>query len=381
MTSCPAGRTAEHLSSQPQLDLDTLTEADEFIRTCRAELGTTFTPEKRLEQIVEDIGRTGTYHQTTAELRYGCQLAWRNSLDCLGKGMWRRLEVCDYRHATTPDLIFEACVEHLRVATRSGRIRAVMTVLPPAAPDGTEIRIWNKQLVRYAGYRRPDGSVIGDPDTVSFTERVHELGWRGQGTPFDILPIVIGGPGDRLRWYPIPCDAILEVPLVHPELSWFSDLKLRWYAHPTISNQLLRIGGVRYPAAPFSGWYTGTEVALDNLGSASRYNVLPDIARRMGLDMTSTKTLWRDRATLELLRAVMHSYVAHRVTIVDHHSAAASFVRHSQRESAAGRPTRARWKSLVGAVGGSPHAFDSDEYDESVVLPNFFSQAVLGDGR
>ena len=30
--------------------------------------------------------------------------------------------------------------------------------------------MWNAQLIRYAGYRQPDGSVIGDPANADFTE-------------------------------------------------------------------------------------------------------------------------------------------------------------------------------------------------------------------
>ena len=34
----------------------------------------------------------------------------------------------------------------------------------------SEYRIWNSQLVRYAGYEQEDGSVIGDPINVEFTQ-------------------------------------------------------------------------------------------------------------------------------------------------------------------------------------------------------------------
>ena len=33
-----------------------------------------------------------------------------------------------------------------------------------------DLRIWNSQLIRYAGYEQPDGSVIGDPASVDFTK-------------------------------------------------------------------------------------------------------------------------------------------------------------------------------------------------------------------
>ncbi len=54
---------------------------------------------------------------------------------------------------------------------------------------------------------------------------------------------------------------------------WFEELGLRWYALPAVSNVMLDVGGIEFPAAPFSGWYMGTEVARD-LGDANRYNQL-----------------------------------------------------------------------------------------------------------
>ena len=60
-----------------------------------------------------------------------------------------------------------------------------------------------------------------------------------------------------------------------PPLSydWFEGLGLRWYGLPAVSNVMLDMGGVEYPAAPFSGWYMGTEIGRD-LGDINRYNML-----------------------------------------------------------------------------------------------------------
>lgn len=30
--------------------------------------------------------------------------------------------------------------------------------------------MWNSQLIRYAGYKQEDGSILGDPSNVEFTE-------------------------------------------------------------------------------------------------------------------------------------------------------------------------------------------------------------------
>src|SRR5205823_4711504 len=115
-------------------------------------------------------------------------------------------------------------------------------------------------------------------------------------TAFDPLPLVIESPAARPRLYDLPRQAIMEVPIEHPEYGWFADLGLRWHALPTISDMDLEIGGITYPAAPFNGWYMGTEIGARNLADQSRYDMLPEIARRLGLDTRSDRTLWRDRA-------------------------------------------------------------------------------------
>jgi nitric-oxide synthase len=333
----------------------------------------------RLGEITNEFRRIGTYRHTPDELSYGARLAWRNSLDCLGKSAWRQLMVHDRRDIATPDDVFEGCVEHLRAATNGGRVRALLTAFAPAGPGSRGIRIWNSQLVSYAGYRSADGSVVGDKAMVKFTDAVRALGWHGAGTPYDVLPIVVQAPGCEPQWYPVPADAIIEVAIIHPDLPWFASLGLRWYAHPAISNQLLRIGGVSYPAAPFSGWYTCSEVALRNLAEASRYDALPAIATHMGLDMSSRRTLWSDRALVELMRAVIHSFDQQGVTIIDHHLATDAFLRHERRETTAGRPTHARWSSLVLATGAATRNTLPRHYTEEFVLPNFWPQPVLGE--
>ena len=86
---------------------------------------------------------------------------------------------------------------------------------------------------------------------------------------------------------------MLEVPLVAPEFEWFAELRLRWHAVPAISNMPLRIGGVTYPAAPFNGWYLGTEIGARNLADADRYDLLPVDRRSDGPRHQRPRTLWR----------------------------------------------------------------------------------------
>ncbi len=89
---------------------------------------------------------------------------------------------------------------------------------------------------------------------------------------------------------------------------------------PVISDMYLEIGGIRYPAAPFNGWYMCIEIGSRDLGDTGRYDQLPVIARRLGLSTASDRTLWKDKASTELSLAVLHSFCTAGVTISDHHT-------------------------------------------------------------
>lgn len=55
---------------------------------------------------------------------------------------------------------------------RSIRIshRSAITVFPQRTDGKHDYRIWNSQLISYAGYRQPDGSTLGDPNYIEFTQ-------------------------------------------------------------------------------------------------------------------------------------------------------------------------------------------------------------------
>ena len=44
------------------------------------------------------------------------------------------------------------------------------TIFSQRKPGQGDFRVWNPQLVAYAGYRNEDGTITGDPGTVEFTE-------------------------------------------------------------------------------------------------------------------------------------------------------------------------------------------------------------------
>jgi nitric-oxide synthase len=347
-------------------------EAAEFLRRLHAEHPKLGPVEPRIEQVETQIGAIGTYAHTPQELVYGARMAWRNSSRCIGRIYWNSLVVRDLRTTTTADGIAHELCEHLRIATGTGknrgRLRPIISIFPQAVPGRPRTVLWNEQLVRYAGH--PDGT--GDPQYTAFTEAVTALGWKGKGSAFDILPLVLQEHGTAPRLYDLPEQAVLEVPLTHPELPWFAELGLRWHAVPAISNMRLEIGGVGYPLSPFSGWYMGTEIGARNLADEDRYNQLPVIAERLGLDTTRETTLWRDRALLELNRAVLHSFGLMGVRITDHHTESRLFLTHLEREARAGRSTPADWSWIVPPMSGGLTKVFHRYYDEADQRPNFY---------
>src|SRR5579859_211755 len=352
-------------------------EARGYLQLFHQECGIPQSYQQRLTEVRTELRRTGTYRQSYEELVYGARVAWRNSTRCIGRLHWKALAVRDLRHLSTAEDIFEAIVEHLRLGTNGGKIRPMMSIFAPQASRRPGIRIWNPQVIRYAGYPQPDGSVVGDPSQVELTQVLRLLGWQGgEGTAFDILPLVIQMPDQPPRLFELPRDAILEVPISHPEYAWFAECGLKWHALPLISNMRLEIGGISYSAAPFNGWYMGTEIGARNFGDEGRYNLLPAIAEMMGLDVRSDRTLWKDRAMVELNIAVLHSFARHGVMIVDHHTAAQQFVWHQGREKQAGRILPADWSWIVPPLSSSITPVFHCPYQDVILTPNLFYQPM-----
>lgn len=282
----------------------------------------------------------------------------------------------DLRHLTTAEEIFEAIVEHIQQATGGGNIQSTISIFAPDLPRQPGIRIWNPQLIRYAGYRQANGSIVGDPAQTELTELCQHLGWQGKGTQFDVLPLIIQMPGQKPQLFELPQAAVMEVPITHPEYDWFAELNLKWHALPSVSDWRLEIGGISYSCAPFSGWYMSAEIGARNFGDVKRYNLLPTVAQRMGLNTRSKLSLWQDRALVELNRAVLHSFTKYEVTIVDHHTASAQFMRHWHREAQAGRIVPADWGRIVPPMSASTTEVFHQPMEDVCLKPNFFPQPV-----
>ena len=330
----------------------------------------------RMRQVRNEVRSRGTYRHTPEELAFAARVAWRNSSRCIGRMYWRTLRVRDLRQVSAAAQIAAECFTHLREATNAGRIRPMITVFAPDAPARPGPRILNAQLTGYAGHR-PGQAVIGDAAHLEITRLARKLGWRAGDPPgpFDLLPLIIQSPGLPPTCFELPKDAVLEVPLRHPDLAWFRELRLRWYAVPVISDMYLEAGGIRYPAAPFNGWYMCTEIGSRDLGDEDRYNQLPEIAARMGLNTDSPRTLWKDRAVTELNVAVLHSYETSGVKIADHHTESERFLAHIEKEQQHGRRCPADWSWIVPPAAGSTTPVFHRTYDDFDASPNFYRHA------
>lgn len=319
----------------------------------------------RLEQVKQEINVNGVYELTSEELEYGAKLAWRNSNKCIGRLFWKSLHVNDHRQLEEEDMIFNSLLDHIRYATNGGKIRPTISIYA-----WNRVRIWNEQLIRYAGYEK-EGHIIGDALSLEFTKQCEQLGWKGSGGRFDILPIVIQVDQRPPRFFSIPQEDVLEVVIEHEDFQWFQDLQLKWYAVPIISNMGFEIGGLQFDAAPFNGWYMGTEIGARNLADSARYNMLPIIAEKMGLNTKKASSLWQDRALLELNQAVLDSYKKNGVSIVDHHTAAQQFQLFEEQEIEAGRDVTGNWAWLIPPLAPATTHIFHKRYDHTKKSPNF----------
>ncbi|XP_065442553.1 nitric oxide synthase 3 isoform X6 [Chrysemys picta bellii] len=308
---------------------------------------------QRLQEVEQEIEATGTYQLLEPELIFGAKQAWRNAARCMGRIQWNKLQVFDARDCASVQEMFGFLCTHLQYATNRGNLRSAITIFPQRAPGRGDFRIWNSQLIRYAGYRQPDGSVLGDPANVDITELCIQHGWTPGHGRFDVLPLLLQAPDEAPELFLLPPELVLEVPIQHPTLAWFGELGLRWHALPAVANMLLEIGGLQFPAAPFNGWYVGSEIGMRNFCDSNRYNLLQEVALHMGLDTGKTSSLWKDKVAVEINVAVLHSFQVAKVTIVDHHAATESFIKHMENELQMRGGCPADWVWIVPPISGS----------------------------
>ncbi|KAG9487805.1 hypothetical protein GDO78_007540 [Eleutherodactylus coqui] len=308
---------------------------------------------ERMEEVRKEIEETDTYQLRDTELIYGAKHAWRNAARCVGRIQWSKLQVFDARDCTTAHGMYNYICNHIKYATNKGNLRSAITIFPQRTDAKHDFRVWNTQLIRYAGYKQPDGSVLGDPANVELTEICIQQGWKAPRGRFDVLPLVLQADGNDPELFEIPPEMIMEVQIRHPKFEWFKDLGLKWYGLPAVSSLLLEVGGLEFTACPFSGWYMGTEIGVRDYCDNSRYNILEEVAKRMNLDTRKMSSLWKDQALVEINIAVLYSFQSDKVTIVDHHSATESFIKHMENEYRCRGGCPADWVWIIPPMSGS----------------------------
>jgi len=314
---------------------------------------------------------------TTIDLQKDTQVAWRNSVRCSGRARWRSLRVIDARSANSVEESFDALLEHLKCADTNLSAESFITVFPEFDPDQAETRIWNHQLIRYAGYQATNGSVLGDPMNIHLTQIAIDLGWQPphQRSRFDILPIILQFRG-KLYLRPIPKEYVAEVAIRHPEHPGIESLGLRWYTIPVVSDMLFASEQAIYPAAPFSGHYVSTEIAARNLADLKRYNQLPQVASAIGLDPSKHAQFWIDRALVALNEAVLWSFEQAGYRIVDQHTVSSEFAKFCNKEDRSQRVVHGDWPWLIPPMSGAATPIFFRSFEPKIELPNFLYQTL-----
>lgn len=227
-----------------------------------------------------------------------------------------------------------------------------MTVFRPQSIDELwGMRFWSSQFVRYAGYKdTTTDTVLGDPANAEFTAfLIGNKMWNPPTTrsAFDVLPLVLKIPNNDIPFvYELPKEVTHEVELEHPDFPAVKDLGYKWAAVPAISNFMMELGGIKYPCAPFNGWFVSIEIARNLL---ERYNVTEPLAKAFG--MKANSKLLHQKVSAELEIAILHSFEKNRFTMVDSMTVGKSFMTHCKRERNSGRECPAQWSWIGGLLG------------------------------
>ncbi|XP_043923537.1 nitric oxide synthase, brain-like [Protopterus annectens] len=362
--------------SEPRPKEELLPLAVQFINEYYASLkrSQSQTHMDRLQEVKRDIEATNTYKLTEDELIYGAKQSWRNASRCIGRIQWAKLKVFDARNCKTVQEMFDHICTHIKYAVNDGNIRSGVTIFPQRTDGKTDFRIWNSQFFRYAGFTQPDGTVLGDPGSVDITEQCLKHGWNPTPGRFVMLPLLLQARGEHPVVFEIPKELIMEVPIRHPTKNFLDDMDLKWHVLPTAASMLLEIGGLEFPAAPFNGWYLTTEIAVRNLCDHQRYNLLQEFAERLGLDTRLSPSLWKDIAAVEMNIAVLHSFQSANVTIMDHHTATESFMKHMENEYRVRGGCPADWVWIVPPLSGSLTPVFHQEMINYIITPCYFYQ-------
>ena len=77
------------------------------------------------------------------------------------------------------------------------------------------------------------GAVCDDRfNDVTYVQFCEMLGWKGKGTQFDILPMLLNGSDGEPHYYELPERLCMEVKIRHPTIEAVTNLNLKWFGLP-----------------------------------------------------------------------------------------------------------------------------------------------------
>lgn len=91
----------------------------------------------------------------------------------------------------------------------------------------------------------------------------------------------------------------------------------------------------------------------------------------MGLETRNPTSLWKDKALVEINIAVLHSFQLKNTTIVDHHTASESFMKHLDNENKLRNGCPADWVWIVPPMSSSATPVFHQEMLPYILKPSF----------
>ena len=181
-----------------------------------------------------------------------------------------------------------------------------------------------------------------------------------------------------------------------------------------MAGNLLEIGGLQFPASPFNGWYNSIEI-VRNFLEEPRYNLLqvqqyfkvhfkfyrtilqflvlnyiflvlnyfslnPSskiLGAEMGLDTSTNISLWKDKVSVEMNYAILHSFQKAGVSIVDQFSASEQFQEHFNNEVRERGGCPADWVWLTPSLSGSLTTLWHQEMLHYHLTPSYERQELM----
>ena len=134
----------------------------------------------------------------------------------------------------------------------------------------------------------------------------------------------------------------------------------------------MTIGGITYPTSPVHRLVPRPRaLAPATSATSTATTCCQEIAEAFGIDTSDRRSLWKDRAVIEMTTAVLHSYDQAGMRMDDHYTATEKFHKWVQAEAKKGREVEAEWTWMIPPISASLTPVFHQEYSNVEKLPNF----------